>query len=159
MSNTANRRPVPSGRGVGFVKFATVGDHVMGIHRETFQLEDNGKVRDNIVLEVTQISAKVFNHGKEIAIETGDFICVGMGPKALNGRTKFLTEGTTYGVKYLGEGTAKQTGHNTPKFFDMYEVLDDEPSKEASDDTVVGSGTGENGNGYVDETDDGEPPF
>ena len=159
MKQALKRRPVPSGRGLGFVKWQTKGESVIGILRDTFTLEDGGTSRDNIVLEVVEISAKVFNHGKEITIETGDFICVGMGPKALNGRTKFLTEGTTYGVEYRGEGKAKKAGHNPPKLFDMYEVLDDEPSKEASDDTVVGSVTGENGDGYVDETDDGEPPY
>ena len=159
MKQERNRRSVPSGRGLGFVRWQTKSESVIGILRDTFTLEDGGTSRDNIVLEVVEINAKVFNHGKEIAIETGYFICVGMGPKALNGRTKFLTEGTTYGVEYLGEGKAKKASYNPPKLFDVYEVLDDEPSEEASDDTVVGSANGENGDGYVDETDDGEPPF
>ncbi len=140
MKQALKRRPVPSGRGLGFVKWQTKGESVIGILRDTFTLEDGGTSRDNIVLEVVEISAKVFNHGKEIAIETGDFICVGMGPKALNGRTKFLTEGTAYGVEYLGEGKAKKAGHNPPKLFDMYEVVGDD---------------GE----YIDETDDGDVPF
>ena len=159
MNTNLRHRSVPSGRGLGFVKFETVGDKVLGILRDTFELEDNGKVRDNIVLEVTEISANVYNQKKLIPIETGDFVCIGMGPKTLNGRAKFMTEGKTYGIEYLGEGETKKAGHNPPKLFEVYEVLNDEHSEEASDDNVVGRVTGENGNGYVDETDNGEPPF
>ena len=160
LEKTAERAPVVLE--IAHIELIAATNALLGARRDlrdTFELEDNGKVRDNIVLEVTEISANVYNQKKLIPIETGDFVCIGMGPKTLNGHAKFMTEGKTYGIEYLGEGEAKKAGHNPPKLFDVYEVLDDEPSKEASDDTVVGSVTGENGDGYADETDDGEPPY
>ena len=123
---TRTRRNVPSGRGVGFAKFETVGDKVEGVLVDIFTIEDSGKTRDNLVLEVVEITANVYNSGTLIPVESGDAVCVGMGPQALTGRAKFLTEGKTYCVEFIGLGTAKKAGHNPPKKFDFYEVLEED---------------------------------
>lgn len=126
MKNGRTRRNVPSGRGVGFVKFETKGDKVEGILLDTFTIEDNGKSRDNLVLEVIEITANVYSSGTLIPIQSGDAVCVSMGPQALTGRTKFLIEGKTYCVELIGLGTAKKPGYSPPKKFDFYEVVDED---------------------------------
>ena len=75
MSNTATRRVVPSGRGIGFAKFVTKGERIKGIHHDVFELEDNDKTRDNVVWEVTDISVKVYDHGTEVPVTVGDLVC------------------------------------------------------------------------------------
>ena len=126
MPNTRTRRNVPSGRGVGFAKFETVGDKVEGVLLDTFTIEDSGKSRDNLVLEVHEITANVYNSGTLIPVESGDAVCVGMGPQALTGRAKFLDEGKTYAIEFIGLGTAKKAGYSPPKKFDFYEVVDED---------------------------------
>ena len=49
-----------------------------------------------------------------------------MGPQALTGRAKYLTEGNTYGIEFIGTGTAKKAGYSPPKKFDFYEVVDED---------------------------------
>ena len=145
MSSTANRRVVPSGRGIGFAKFVTKGERIKGIHHDVFELEDRGKTRDNVVWEVTDITVKVYDHGTEVPVTAGDLVCVGMGPQALNGRAKYLVEGNEYEIEYLGEGEAKKAGHNPPKLFGFWEYGD------VSDDDEVQA--------HIDETDDGDVPY
>ena len=58
MTSTRTRRNIPSGRGVGFAKFETPGDKVEGVLLDTFTIADDGKIRDNLVIEVHEITAK-----------------------------------------------------------------------------------------------------